>query len=72
MEFGVKFFDFPGILKWICKLKIVHIELVKRKKFKSSVFALRFLIYIWKRKGSSIFIFILHKILNCSIPLRKK
>jgi hypothetical protein len=54
MEFAAKFFGLSGILKWICKLKTVHIELVKRKKFKSSVSALRFLIYIWEWKGSSI------------------
>lgn len=47
MVFGVEFFCFLGTLEWVCKVKTVHVELVT-KKFMSSVFAPRFLIYIWK------------------------
>ncbi|XP_044975585.1 uncharacterized protein LOC123443304 isoform X2 [Hordeum vulgare subsp. vulgare] len=57
------------VLQWICKLKFVHIELLK--KFMSSIFAPRFLIDIYGRVEIS-FICVIQKMFHRSIQLSKK
>lgn len=57
------------VLQWICKLKFVHIELLK--KFMSSIFAPRFLIDIYERVEIS-FICVIQKMFHRSIQLSKK